>query len=503
MFPSQLSRHASILTVLAAAVIYLLAAGFYVERGEPSADEGFYAYASYAVMHGKIPYRDFGYTQMPVLPYLQGAIMSVTGFGVRQQRWLNVCLGALSVALGVAMWRKFKLHPLACWALILAWCFCKPLLYYDTIGKTYAMSQLLVVAAGGCLCLGGPPRTKLVLLSLFGVLAVGCRLTAAPSVFVLWCGLVALHRRQLSWPLLLGMPALLTLMILGPIFAADPSNFLFWNSTYHFKSTLPTRRAAVLWQSLGMAPGVTLLALAGAGIAAWKRETRRTQGACIFLAGIAGWLFSVGSAGFYVEYAIPSFPLVIVGGGLLLGGIRLPAAARAAGGFIVLTATAAGLVQGAGFIKKGYLEAVDHTAAYIEKNTKPTDIILTSMPEIALASHRPVFPGLEIGKFSFTDEMDEETARRRNVVTFNRLVSVVDRQSVPIVVLSNFDSWNFSESIPSLKILPADVYSRFYNLLLRRYDCVGANEYFFVFKIHSPENKAIYLAPIADDHRHS
>jgi hypothetical protein len=120
------TRYASILTILAAGVVYLFAGGFYVERGLANSDEGFYAYASYAVMHGKLPYRDFAYTQMPVLPYLQGAIMSFTGFGVRQQRWINACLGALSVALGVAIWRRIKVPPVACWAMILAWCLCKP-----------------------------------------------------------------------------------------------------------------------------------------------------------------------------------------------------------------------------------------------------------------------------------------------------------------------------------------------------------------------------------------
>jgi hypothetical protein len=174
------NRAASVLTILAAVVIYLFAGGLYAERGRANADEGYYAYVARAVMHGQVPYRDFAYTQTPVWPYLQGAVMTLTGFGVRQERWINVGLGALAIALGAALWRGANLHPLACWTLILAWCLCNPLVYYDTIGKTYAFSGLLLLAAGGCLLLKSPPWIKLSLLSVLGVLAVGCRLTLAP-----------------------------------------------------------------------------------------------------------------------------------------------------------------------------------------------------------------------------------------------------------------------------------------------------------------------------------
>lgn len=493
MLLTVFNRHASILTVVAAAIIYLSAAGFYVERGKANADEGFYAYASYSVMHGKIPYRDFAYTQMPVLPYLQGALMSFTGFGVRQQRWINACLGALSLALGVVVWRKSRLHPAVCWALVLAWCFCKPLLYYDTIGKTYAMSQLLLVAAGGCLLLNTSPQRKLLLLSLAGVLAIGCRLTVIPCVFVLWCGLAALHRQQLSWTLLFGVPLSIALIILGPFFAAAPANALFWNWTYHRQSMISPERWELLANSFTMLPAMAMLAVLGTIILFCKKQGPAEPGAWLFLAGFAGWILSISVAGIYVDYAVPCLPLMIVGIGLLLHDITPFRFEMALGSVALTMIVALSMLHGESFIKKGYLEAINHVAAYLKANTKPTDIVLASMPEIPLEANRPILPGTEMGKFAITNEMDDATAQSRNIITFGQLLSIIDRRSASIVILSESHAWNFSWSIPGLRTFSADFYLQFSTLLLQRYDCVGANKEFLVFKVHDPQNKVMKI----------
>jgi hypothetical protein len=89
--------------------------------------------------------------------------------------------------------------------------------------------------------------------------------------------------------------------------------------------------------------------------------------------------------------------------------------------------------------------------------------------------------------------MDDATAQSRKIITFNQLLRVVDRQSVPVIVLSGFHAGNFAWSIPSLRSFTPEVYLKFSELLLRRYDCVGANQYFLVFKIHDPKNHALKI----------
>ncbi len=488
-------RRTSVPIVLAAVLIYLSVGGFYVQCGQPNVDEGNYAYATYAVMHGQIPYRDFAYTQMPLLPYLQGEYMAVAGFGVHQERLLNAFLGTLAIALCAGAWHRSKLHPFACLILILIWSLSLPLIYYSTIGKTYAMPELLLMAASTSLCLNLAPRTKLFSLSFLCVLAVGCRLTVAPAAFVLWCGLVALYRGQLSWTLLLGIPALSALAILGPFFYIDPANALYFNWTLHRLSALPPHRAKILQESFLMVPGAAIIGIAGIVALVSERNALRKPAAWILLAGVINWFLVAAFVGTYAEYTIPTIPMVIAGGGLLFGHIHLSKAKFLLGSFFAASAVAWGVFHEKNTIGKGYFSASDSIVTYIRNHTGPSDVILTSMPGISSEANRAVFPRTELGTFSITVEMDAQAAKSRGLITFDELLSAIDRQSVAFVVLSTSHNLNFSTSIPSTENIKPEFYSRFSNLLIKRYDCIAINKYFLLFKIRDPKNKSIMIYP--------
>lgn len=62
-------------------------------------DEGFYTLAARSVMEGMKPYRDFGISQMPLLPYWYGAWFSLVGTSVEAGRVLSAGMAAGSVAL--------------------------------------------------------------------------------------------------------------------------------------------------------------------------------------------------------------------------------------------------------------------------------------------------------------------------------------------------------------------------------------------------------------------
>jgi hypothetical protein len=57
-------------------------------------DEGFYLMAARLVMHGHLPYSDFFYPQMPLLPYLYGLWMKLFGFTWISARSLSALLSA-------------------------------------------------------------------------------------------------------------------------------------------------------------------------------------------------------------------------------------------------------------------------------------------------------------------------------------------------------------------------------------------------------------------------
>lgn len=468
--------------IAAAAVIaYAVIASAYVSRGHANNDEGFYAYASREVMRGRIPYRDFGYTQTPVLPYVEGVLMSATGFGISHQRTLNAVWGALSLLLAVAVWKRAGLRPLAAAALAAAWLLCQALMYYDTIGKTYALTQMFLLAAGGVLYLGVSPKMKVLLLSIACVLAVGCRLTVAPAAGILWLGLAMTERGRISLFWLIAVPLLLALLILGPFVAADPVNAAYWCLGCHLHVLLPRIRMAVSVQSIRSAPGFLIAAFAG--IAGFFLRGGKAPGPApwILAAGIVGWAVGVGVPGTYADYSTPFMALVIVGCGCVLAesSARVAGAASA----LILIASSVGLKwETEPFLSGRFPEAVTRAAAYVRANTDPGDRVLTPMPEVALEAERDVVPGLEMGKFGLTAEMDQKSASARHLLTWDRLLLIVANQRPPIVVLSRFRDSNFTWSFPSLNSFSDEAYHTFAKVLLARYECTYADADFLIFE---------------------
>jgi len=506
------SLAAYLLNAFLAAGAYFLAGSYWVEQGAPSADEGFYLYASSAVWHGAVPYRDFGYTQTPLLPYVPGAVFSAGGYGVRGQRWLNVAWVAAAAGLSAILltaagaplpWRVL---------LLLCWCLCKPLVYWSSVGKTYGFCELLMI--GAALCLQGsfllPDRgakgrrlALLAVLSMLCVLAVGCRLTAAPSAGLLWLGYALVDRGRTPPTLLVGIPVLFALLCIGPFYALDPRNAAFWTWTYHhlnqahFSRTgllMDSARAAMAPAALGLAGAalvIARLARPGAGDPAPVRHGPLWRpGTWVLAAGLAGWVIPVALSGVYSEYAIPSVPLVIVGFGLLVSRPGAPAGRPGAPALAAYAATAialgVGFAGGGDLVLPGYLDAVDQTATVVRRETRPDDPVLTSMPEIAVASGRPVFPRLELGKFGLTGEMDPVLARARHVLPFQELLDAVNAEACPVVVLFTKDlKWNFTWSIPSFRVIPPASTAQLQQALATHYRQIDANEFFAVYRRRS------------------
>ena len=487
-----------LLAVVLVAGLYLGIASYFVRHGMINFDEGFYAYVARDAMRGRVPYRDFAYTQTPLLPYLQGAAMSITGYGVREQRWINTACGALALALGLLVWRRNGVRWGHCAVLVLVWCLCVPLLYYDTIGKAYAWAQLWLVVAAAAFFVPARPWIKLAIFSLAGVLAVGCRLTVLPAVLGLWAGMVVLEKARLSWTLLVAVPMLTVLLALGPFFAADPMNASFWGLYYHFwyhsQSALPSQHLSSLWQSVAMVPGIAVLAavsLAGA----WRNL--REPGSWILLAGLAGWILSAGLPDVYTDYAIPCLPLAIVGSGCLFRPGRPSSRAITLGFPLGLLALAVGglFCVPSDIFLDGYLDAVDRTGAYVRNHTRPEDKVLTPMPEIALAAHRDVPPGLELGKFGVTVEMDGPTALRRHILTMDQLRQLVGSEQAPVVVLCRFRNGNFAWSVPSLRHFSGPFRRQLFEQLLHHYGCTYLDDHFLVFERRIPGGKYFPVDP--------
>lgn len=472
----------ALLSAVFGAIVFVAIAALFVVHGKPNADEGFYALISHEVMHGKLLYRDLAYTQTPLLPYIQGVAMSVIGFGVAQQRWLNAAIQAATLGLVIFFLVRRRLCLPLVLALGLAWCLCLPLLYYGTIGKTYALAQLFLIIAGISVLGVMRPIPSLILLSLSGVLAVGCRLPVAPAVVILWLGFSRIHSRNISKTLLISMPLLFALLFLGPFIAAAPDSAYFWTWGLHSQVMIPRAPFATLLKFPSFVPGVTIIAILGIVCSFWRYSNEHLAGLCVLLAGVVGAIGNVMASGVYLEYAVPCLGLIILGVGAVFASNPLSITVNYAVAMLcAFVAIPAFLIQDRNWDEGTYLADVRGAGLYIAEHSMPQDQLLTSMPELALAAKRPLYPRSELGKFAITAEMIPQKAFRRQMMPFGELIYLTDHALPKVIAISRYVKWNFLCSFPSARSLSEESYNAFVSALYRNYACSFSNGTFLVY----------------------
>lgn len=190
-------------------------------------DEGDYAAAAGLVIDGEVLYRDFLYTQTPLLPYVYGVWGMVTG-----ERWLG--LRALSLVLSLLLALLVHAHlrrrvdetrALVGVALLVASSL--SFTWYPTV-KTYALSTLLLFGAYMLLERRHTAPAAAALSGTLAALSIQTRSLLIGGALVL--GWAAWKRGMLS-PYLAGcllgsLPSVLFL-------AVDADGFLFGNLWYH------------------------------------------------------------------------------------------------------------------------------------------------------------------------------------------------------------------------------------------------------------------------------
>ena len=104
-------------------------------------DEGVYAYASRLALHGHVPYRDFFYEQMPLLPYVYGAWIGVFGESWYAARSLSALAAAATGAL-LYLHVERRLGGWPALAAIGLYALSGLVFGYVTIVKTFALASL-------------------------------------------------------------------------------------------------------------------------------------------------------------------------------------------------------------------------------------------------------------------------------------------------------------------------------------------------------------------------
>ncbi|MFT3830068.1 MAG: hypothetical protein QM691_10235 [Opitutaceae bacterium] len=441
------------------AFIFLATAVFFVGNAWVNADEGFYANACRLVFKGEMPYRDFGYTQTPVFPYIQGLPLWLGDFTLAAQRWANlgwtVCVLAL---LGHRLRADAVSVHWQC-AVLLLFATSIPLVYFCTIGKTYALAQLMLVLAG----LGlwrNDCRLSLLQTAFFGTLAVGCRLPVLPAVTVLYiAAFLRGWRAGVGLPYLVLPPFLFGALVFLPFALGDLQNFYFWTWGFHQLRTAPKRALAdVAGMVLLLAPGACALGGAALAYGGWRQrwDSGRWAYASCLVAAVTGIVVNVVAGSFYAEYTVPFFALLLLGSvGMLSQRATRPAFVYSLGLLCsVCNYVAPAVDRSERYLLRGAVSDLRAAGTFLRENTSEGALIIAPMLEVTLEAGRETHPQLAMGLFTVTDEFSREDAKRLRMMNAEELLSIVESGEAGALVFVLASNVNFVYSMPSTRFFP-------------------------------------------------
>ncbi len=266
-FPPRLARAASLL--LPAALLGGYALLSLTRRID--ADEGYFLYAARLVRQGQIPYRDFFFPQLPLIPYLWGWLPAPIGLDWISARLLAACVAFAAALVFLRLLRLRLAHSGVAIAIFLAYLASDIGLEWATVVKTFAPANLFLLLAWffgsrHASGLGPPPHLSLsaawLLSGFFVGLALLTRLTVLPLLVLmpavmLWEAHRAGRRSaRLAILWLVGLlPALIVLALHGRF---APVAFLYDNWHYHSLGDAPDFAARVKG-NLAVALEVSLL----------------------------------------------------------------------------------------------------------------------------------------------------------------------------------------------------------------------------------------------------
>jgi hypothetical protein len=368
-------------------------------------DEGPYLTAAKLVMKGRLPYRDFLYTQMPLLPYVWGPWSVVTGESWYAARLLAAALaiatgallyvhlaprvGRVLAALGVALFTSSTL--------VFVWL---------TPVKTQVLSTLLLFGAYSVASSARQRPASWIAAGVLVGLAVDTRLILAAALPAFAWVAVRSGRRAaaaLAGGLALGLvPSFVFLAI-------DPRRFVFGNLGYHASRSDSglvgdfAQKVHVVENLLGIGtpdggvPQFLLLTLAAAVLVVALRRTS-------FALGIAA-LVCVGSlfpTPTYVQYFTVAVPFLIVGAIELVDELRrrhaAGAAARAALGVAVAAYAVLAvpdLVRYPRLSPDERIGSIERVGAIVDEHTRPGEAVLAPWPGYLYGTHAVPARGLE------------------------------------------------------------------------------------------------------------
>ncbi len=203
-------------------------------------DEGYFLYAARLVSEGRVPYRDFFFPQMPLIPYLWGGMHALLGGSLwLSGRVLAAGCAALTAMIFWLLLRRRVNGRLAAGLLFFFYLASDIGLEWSVTVKTFMPSTLFLLAGLWALpaevneLTASKAGWRLLLAGLLAGCAMLTRLTVLPALAALALGLLLQpkhHWRMLAWWLVGLVPAL---VCIACFWRLDPHAFVYDNWIYH------------------------------------------------------------------------------------------------------------------------------------------------------------------------------------------------------------------------------------------------------------------------------
>ena len=450
--------------------------------GALNQDEGWYLYAARLVSEGKTPYRDFFYTQAPVMPVVYAAFTSIwNSFGLLGARILTISFGTLGLAFFCAIAARLVApgrRALAALAVFLLLGSNLYHLYYIAIPKTYALASLFVAIGFFLLTFARPSTLRGGVFAFASGLslafACGTRISLGVILAVVGFSLLFSFSRMRWTFLWFGLGGAFGLVVVYGFFLCDPTARagLFAAQAYHAARsgfdpvfTIGSVSRLVRWY-------LPVFVLLGLGFA-HRREAGGEANALLvawlaFASFVAVFLVQMLAPFPYEDYQVPVMGLLAVFAVVLFFG--RPASVPSRGLLLTL-----GLAWAASFgspllekwttngqdrfwtLKKDQCELAQlrDVARYIEEEDPNGETLLTQDLYLAIETGRKVPDGLEMGPFSM---LSDEAWRK-----------LLSSAPCKIAALSGY---SFAIAPPRCDETPVERQIEYFHLLKKNYDLV-------------------------------
>ena len=355
-------------------------------------DEGVYAYASRLAWHGQLPYRDFFYEQTPLLPYVYGAWIGMTG-----ESWyaLRVLSALLACAVGAFLYvhaaRRFGRRT----ALVGLLLYVSSALVFGffVVVKTFALATLLLLGAFVLVDGGVRSARTAFAAGLLTALAVDVRL-----VFLAAVPPLAVAARPRIAPFAGGFVAGLVPSIV--LFALAPRQFVFDNLGYHLAKGSGglgddlAQKARTIGNLVGLGRTdhlaglqVALLLVAAVAAAVLLRRLPLALWIALLLA-----LGCLAPSPTYAQYFSVVVPFAVLGVLEAWPG-RVPAVLlAAAAAYVVAGALDVGRQRAGDPVQKPSIASVQAVAREVDRLSRPSETVLSSWPGYLFGTHARAEP---------------------------------------------------------------------------------------------------------------